>query len=818
MNQSSTLIANAIDNLDEFGDRVQVSASNELIQLVSEQLYQSPLKAIEELVVNAYDADASECYVYVPLPSDFDQNYAIVFDNGIGMDYEGLVDLWKIGRSNKRTEEIESKRKRKQIGKFGIGKLAAHAIADRLTYITRNNQGKILSVTMDFRNFSSSVTGESDPIHLPVRYVNDWDKFSNDSYMPEILQRVGINPEMLSETKAWTIAILEDLKGKARSIKEGRLRWVLRTAMPLGNSFRLYLNGQEVQSSKEDIEEVVTFDLKDLPKARLESLQENTGENWFIQGESLKSDSFESGITGTVKVTKETIYGGKSDDLVRSHGFFILVRERLINQDDPLFGVPPMTYGIVNRLRAEIKADDLDEELKASRETVEESSKKTDFQALLREICNEANARYTRWKHDSTSSQDLPKEETREIFAPREIEHPTADFLTSRRTDLQGTEADENSFYIEEINTDDNELIQSLYTTTSRREFRYEYRGHGRTQRLVKFDPPSTFWLNQDHELVLAYARDRQSKRLLEDFATAEVLLEIYLRESKLSAHDVGSVLEKRNGLLQKLVRDETYALPAIAQFLRDAAADANELENRIVDAVRALGFVANRVSGSGKPDGMAMLVQYPDGEKKITLEAKSSVGIPSLNSIDFAGLQSHMIREGADGCLLVAPAYQGESKEDNEAAIRAQSLKISCWTVEQFAKFVEDAESRQFNATDLLDIVLNYFSPNDVTARLKDLTSESLKDKSSLYRAILQSLRDLEGRMSNKPRNVEMITTEVSRQDGFDDIRGNDVREAIRDLVPLSHGGMALKSENNEVHLTITLEELENRVSSLTK
>ena len=63
MNQSSTLIVNAINNFDEFGEHVQVSASHELIELVSEQLYQSPLKAIEELVVNAYNADASRSHI-----------------------------------------------------------------------------------------------------------------------------------------------------------------------------------------------------------------------------------------------------------------------------------------------------------------------------------------------------------------------------------------------------------------------------------------------------------------------------------------------------------------------------------------------------------------------------------------------------------------------------------------------------------------------------------------------------------------------------------------------------------------------------------
>jgi len=42
---------------------LDVSLSNEIVHLLSEQLYTSPLKAIEELVVNSYDADAAECRI-----------------------------------------------------------------------------------------------------------------------------------------------------------------------------------------------------------------------------------------------------------------------------------------------------------------------------------------------------------------------------------------------------------------------------------------------------------------------------------------------------------------------------------------------------------------------------------------------------------------------------------------------------------------------------------------------------------------------------------------------------------------------------------
>ena len=477
----------------------------------------------------------------------------------------------------------------------------------------------------------------------------------------------------------------------------------------------------------------------------------------------------------------------------------------------------PLRYGTFNRLRANIDADDLDQGLKVSRDTVEESELKENFRRILREIFNEADARYL-IETDDTKTAGQPKEGEKKIVSPYQVEYPIADALTIQKADSQGTEADEDSFYIEiDADTDLEELIQSLYRTP-RDKFRYQYRGDNLASRLVRFNPrTSTFWLNQDHELVKEYAGDGQAKRLLEDFVTAEALLEIYLRESRLPPHIVGGVLEQRDSLLRRLVKDKTYMLSTIGKLLRDAANDANELEVMIVVAARGLGFVATHISGAGEPDGIARFIEYPGGEKKITLEAKSSDEVPSLSTIDFAGLQSHVAQNRADGCLLVAPGYPGQSKADNEVARRAQSHKISCWTVEQFAKFAEDAELRQFNARDLLDIVLNHFSPDDVTAKLQEMTSQPSKSKSPLYHAILQSLQDLEGRMIDNPRNIGMITTEVSRLAGFGEITQSEIRKAIRDMIGLSDGQLMLLKDD-DVILHVAPGELASSLSHLTK
>jgi hypothetical protein len=74
------------------------------VALLSEQLYQSPLKALEELVVSACDADAHECRLLVPDPTVVSDTVGepviAVYDNGVGMDAAGLTDLWQRPASN----------------------------------------------------------------------------------------------------------------------------------------------------------------------------------------------------------------------------------------------------------------------------------------------------------------------------------------------------------------------------------------------------------------------------------------------------------------------------------------------------------------------------------------------------------------------------------------------------------------------------------------------------------------------------------------------------------------------------------------------
>ena len=83
-------------------DDIEVRLSYRIVELFSEGLYTSPNKAVEELVGNSFDAGALTVHVLIS-SNLHDQGARIaVFDDGEGMDQEGLKRHWLIGLSNQR--------------------------------------------------------------------------------------------------------------------------------------------------------------------------------------------------------------------------------------------------------------------------------------------------------------------------------------------------------------------------------------------------------------------------------------------------------------------------------------------------------------------------------------------------------------------------------------------------------------------------------------------------------------------------------------------------------------------------------------------
>lgn len=820
-------ISSNIATKSTFGEPIKVVLNSSLVNLLSNQLYQSSNKAIEELVVNAFDAEAEICHVLIPI---IDKNYVLVIDNGIGMNYEGLTDLWHIANSKKSDGGLTSKFKRKYIGKFGIGKLAAKTIANKITYISKVvDESNILAVTVDFQEFEQSSNSNTDNIEgisTEVHQIQNWQNFIQESGLKTLLEEGKVPQEHLKDTieSSWTIVLLEGLTEKGQNIKLQQLKWVLSTAMPLKSDFKLYINGDLIESSKVKDDVIIDFDISEIPQKRIDNLNLKNNDNWEILSneKKIKSNSFPTGISGSVIVTSTSLYG-KSDDLMRSHGIFVKVHGRLINEDDALFGMKPLTYEIFNRLHIEINADDLNQDLKASRESTEETSRKEIFRDLLRDIANEALAKYESWLRDQSNKvAGGPIEGKHNPISARLVEFPVADILfENREYSKQGSEADNSWFYVDFSKTSNlDELAKELYST-SRKGYSYVQASLGRTNRLVRFSPQEReFLINQDHELSLEYLSNPTSRKLLEDIVTAEALLEVYLRQNHVSLNIIGRVLEQRDELLRSLAKDRTTSNEQISQSLIESKDDEKELEINLVVAARALGFIANHISGSGTPDGIGKFYDYDTGDEiKITLEAKSSGKTPSLSQLDFAGLKEHVSSYSCKGCLLIAPTYPAISEDVGAVSNRARELNISCWTVEQLAKVVKVAEERHIGAKQILNIVLNSFAPLEVEEAVNNLLKipHPSFTKREYYQAILQKLKISEGKNLNSPRDPSFYLGALQFSTEYSEMFANYTKEGFQELLDemskSSSGGMILK--DGKLTLLVSVDELERRLAS---
>ena len=762
--------------------------------------------------MNSYDAEAKACRLYIPSANSLQndpKSVIAIFDDGLGLSDAGMKNLWHVGRSDKRSEEIARRTKRKQIGKFGIGKLAVFVISSQLSYISKSGN-KIWFSSLDFNEFQGSTTGGvSNPVKIELRSIATVRELKSLPWLAKVILDSGITDAEIN-SEHWTLAILEDFKPKAWEIKSGRLKWVLRTAMPLKADFKLFMNKDAVTSSKEDLVLAASFKVTEIGTDRLAALNTKMpGEDWRVIRDSIISTAFPNGIKGDVLVTDKTL-PGKSDDILRSNGFFIRVRGRLIAQEEPFFGMNPLYHGVMNRLHADIDADDLDSIIKAPREDVEASEMRDKFEGFLNEVFQEARSQYNAAQKAKEHKEESKKESERTFISSEIIERPIAGAML-RSGQSTGADADRQWFYLSTEPNDWKVVAEELYTA-KRRKFTYEYIHLGKTERIIKFHPKDAkFILNADHEFIAANSGDEVSKTLLHDFVLAEVVLEAQLRLASIPASTIGEVLQERDMLLRSLPKDHPTSSSAVAQQLRNSVTNQYDFEIALVAAARALGFVAKHVSGPGEPDGVAVFVEYPRKEIILTIEAKSSTEVPLLPQLDFAGLHSHMRAHKAQGCLLVAPEYPGGSRgEGSQVYQRSAQQKVSCWTSELLAQVVENLEKRYITARQVIDIVLNKFDPADVKEAVEKMLSEPAWNHQTLKSGLLRALESLEARMIDRPRSVDMVATKLSDDPNFATITADDVRKALSSLASVSQGGLAL--DGDTVILFTSVSEIKRR------
>lgn len=191
---------------------------------------------------------------------------------------------------------------------------------------------------MDFRDVDKRGDDEVEPkspIKISLRSLSEKDaKSALVSWLGDGEKAdSGIKLFGSKAAPSWTFAILSDLKGKVSEIRTGRLQWVLRTALPLRDDFSIYYNGEKLDPSKGTKGRIkrllIGKDLKKLPKPAPDgiALSEDTKEPKDSERRfGLKHASL-GRVTGYAEAYKDLLTG-KSDEIGRSHGFFVYVRGR----------------------------------------------------------------------------------------------------------------------------------------------------------------------------------------------------------------------------------------------------------------------------------------------------------------------------------------------------------------------------------------------------------------------------------------------------------------------------------------------------------
>jgi hypothetical protein len=732
-------------NVGKKVDDIEVKISYKIIELFSGGLYSSPNKAFEELVCNSYDAFADKVSVYVPSDLAADGAFVWVCDNGEGLDQKGLKDLWLIGESKKRIDPSRDK-KRLQVGQFGIGKLSTYILAQNLTYLSKKD-GRYIIATMDYNLIGRSEDSltieerelsEEEAERILNKYVH-----SNGKYLISFDLFGSRAPD------TWTISILTNLKPKAKEIREGRLKWVLQTALPLNPQFNLYYNGSKLESSK--INNPVTKEwIIGKDDATAESLDyaecRCDNENYFVDFEYLKN------VNGKFTLYEDSLLDGKSGEVGRSHGIFLMIRGRLVNLDDPLLGMDAFSHGAFNRTRIVINADELDSNLTSTRESVKES---LPYSQLKEYIKKKFNNEIKKFYFDQEN-----KKEVEGSLSYRLAQTPYSTTKKPIHSFIQLFFAGKifNPFLIEKPASEFEDKLLSEYNISgSSEEFfdKVDFSPLDSGSPIAKFNlVKKTLTINSVHPFIANNMNSFRNTLPMESMAMTEVLTEAHLYELGIDEYLINKIMRKRDNILRQLALSDRAGIPAVAQLLKDSISNPTGLEDAVYRAFLALGFEASKIGGKGTPDGKADAILGYENNKSlnysITYEVKSTTkNRIAAETAKLSAVNRHKNDYSSTYAVEIAIGFEGEDDSESAISKEARQQKVTLIRVVDLVKLLFLAPPKQIGLRELRNL-FEVYAPLDVTKWINEI--EERKTLNGPFYEIVEIVYDLQKNDSESP------------------------------------------------------------------
>ena len=678
-------------------DMVSIEIDYAIIQHFSDHLYSSPNKAIEELVANSFDAFATAAYVYIP--GTFGEDRVLVWDDGTSMDVDGLKHLWWIARSPKNVGErvvTLGDHSRAMIGKFGIGKLASYAVGSGLAHLCRRDN-RFLLVAVDYdkrphRNENQGGEGATvansngDPNRYDTPILELTDEQARN-YVRSLFRQEPAALTKLWDRESWTLAIIDNLR-EGVHLTPGRLAWILGNSMPLRPDFQVFLNDERVEAKLlRDAAKQWTLGTPEV-QAAIRAAWSDASAAGHVEGE-IEFGTTHFGdlrrpvvrlpamgdVAADIRIFDESLVKDLGEE-VRRHGFFVMVRGRLLNQEDDKLLLHYPSFGTFYRCQFVLYADGLDQDLLADRERLQRRTPRTGELGLLQQALY-LLARQTLEERDRSKEQEERSESLLPVTSRDYFRDPIMALL-GRRDGISTKPIDLAKPNIERANL-------------------------GQAQPVADLDSDGGLKVNLQHPLFAILDKKlgdgrpaRIAKQIFDVLAVSERLLEGKLIDLGLEDEQVQRIVKWRDGLL-RLIADRFGAVPLDDLFreAREASYIGDKpFEDALVKLFQAMGFRAQRFGGAGVKDG---LVVAPVGEAEFTftMEAKGSKHPIENDKAEISGADAHRVDAKAEFAVVIAREFVGfkRSDDDNPPMVLKECLatgKVSIVTLDIIEALVE--------------------------------------------------------------------------------------------------------------------------------
>ena len=698
--------------INETGEEVVLEIDYAIIRHFSQHLYGSPNKAVEELVANGFDAFATKVFVYVP--GAHTAQSVVVWDNGTYMDIEGLKALWWIARSPKAVgDRIETRdeRTRKLIGKFGIGKLASYAVGNRISHLCKTD-GRFLLVGIDYQSVQQTLPTEGTPGRYATAIL-DMDEEAARAWVADRLDESALAHECW-DAPTFTLACIEELHEVA--LTPGRLAWVLGNAMPLRPDFRVWVEDAEV-ATRLGRGATTTWDLQeDVVRAAIQSAWREARTAGHVAGEidfdvaapAIRLPAL-SDVTGTVSLFATSLQRAGETRDERSYGFFVMVRDRLLNVDDEKLFLADPSFGTFYRSQYVIHADGLDANVLADRGRLKEDVRTRELAVLQRGMYLAARQELTRQDEEATAIREyltLLPTTNRELFR-----EPLTALLLTR------------------------EDGGAPFDPSEARVLRAEW-GAAEPLARVAVDQ-SAFQVNTEHPLFVSLQRalgtSRAAERALRAFealAVTDVLLEGFLIDIGVDDSRVSRIVGWRDSVMRAIAaRYESTPAEVIAEVHNASYAGDARFEHALAELFSVMGFVARRVGAAGNED---VLVIGPTGRtaSRFTIEGKGSRHPLENDAAEIAGAARHALAAEAPLAVVVTREFAGMTRGDMAAvigecvAVSNDRVKVSVADVGTLIELVKAVERFSYPLEVIYRVLAEIETPDAKRQRIETLVS----------------------------------------------------------------------------------------------